>query len=148
MQPDISHELARLAVAYQRRGVVGFDLAGGERGHPAALHADAFRYAREHDLACTCHAGEGDGARSIRQAVHVCCANRIGHATRLVEDESLTQYVNDRRIPLEICITSNVQTRATEHFETHPVREYFDRGLHVVLNTDNRLMSDTTLTDE
>jgi adenosine deaminase len=148
MQPDISHELARLAVAYRSRGVVGFDLAGGERGHPAALHADAFRYAREHDLACTCHAGEGDGAASIRQAVHICCANRIGHATRLVEDESLTQYVNDRRIPLEICITSNVQTRATEHFDTHPLREYYDRGLHVVLNTDNRLMSDTTLTDE
>jgi len=148
MQPDVSHELASLAVAYRTRGVVGFDLAGGERGHPAALHADAFRYAREHDLACTCHAGEGDGAPSVRQAVHVCCANRIGHATRLAEDESLMQYVNDRRIPLEICLTSNVQTRATDHFETHPLRDYYDRGLHVVLNTDNRLMSDTTLTDE
>ncbi|HZI40789.1 MAG TPA: adenosine deaminase [Gemmatimonadaceae bacterium] len=148
MQPDVSHELASLAVAYRSRGVVGFDLAGGERGHPAALHADAFRYAREHDLACTCHAGEGDGAASVRQAVHICCANRIGHATRLVEDESLMGYVNDRRIPLEICLTSNVQTRATERYETHPLREYYDRGLHVVLNTDNRLMSDTTLTDE
>ena len=148
MPPDLSRELAMLAVAYRGRGVVGFDLAGGERGNPAAQHVDAFRYARDHDLACTCHAGEGDDARSVRQAVHVCGANRIGHATRLVEDESLTQYVNDRRIALEICLTSNVQTRATARYETHPLRRYFDRGLNVVLNTDNRLMSDTTLTDE
>ena len=148
MESDVSRELAHLAVAYRDRGVVGFDLAGGEHSHPASLHADAFRYAREHELACTCHAGEGDGAQSVRQAVHVCGANRIGHATRLIEDERLTQYVNDRRIPLEICLTSNVQTRATKNFDTHPLREYYDRGLNVVLNTDNRLMSDTTLTDE
>jgi adenosine deaminase len=148
MSPDLSRELAELAVAYRSRGVVGFDLAGAERGHPAALHASAFRYARENDLACTCHAGEGDDAHSVRQAVHVCGANRIGHATRLIEDESLTQYVNDRRIPLEICLTSNVQTRAAATYETHPLRRYFDRGMQVVLNTDNRLMSDTTLTDE
>jgi adenosine deaminase len=144
----LSRELATLAVSYRGRGVVGFDLAGGERGHPAAHHAAAFRYAQEHDLACTCHAGEGDDASSVRQAIHVCGANRIGHATRLVEDDSLAQYVNDRRIPLEICLTSNVQTRATARYETHPLRRYFDRGMNVVLNTDNRLMSDTTLTDE
>ena len=148
MEPELSRELASLAVAYRDAGVVGFDLAGGERGHPAAHHAAAFRYARDNDLACTCHAGEGDDAHSVRQAVHVCGANRIGHATRLIEDESLTQYVNDRRIPLEICLTSNVQTHATERYETHPLRRYYDRGMHVVLNTDNRLMSDTTLTDE
>ena len=148
MAPDLSRELASLAVAYKKHGVVGFDLAGGERGFPAAKHAAAFQYARDHDLACTCHAGEGDDAKSIRQAVHVCGADRIGHATRLIEDEALTQYVNDRRIPLEICLTSNVQTRATHRYETHPLRRYYDRGLHVVLNTDNRLMSDTTLTDE
>ena len=148
MESDVSRELATLAIAYRGRGVVGFDLAGGERGHPASTHAAAFRLAREHDLACTCHAGEGDDAESVRQAVHVCGANRIGHATRLIEDESLTQYVNDRRIPLEICLTSNVQTHATASYSTHPLREYYDRGMHVVLNTDNRLMSDTTLTDE
>jgi adenosine deaminase len=84
----------------------------------------------------------------VRQAVHVCGANRIGHATRLIDDESLTEYVNDRRIALEICLTSNVQTGAAESYETHPLRRYYDRGLNVVLNTDNRLMSDTTLTDE
>ena len=148
MGPDVSLELARLAVAYRQRGVVAFDLAGAERNHPASLHAPAFAWARQHDLACTCHAGEGDDAQSIRQAVHVCGAHRLGHATRLIEDESLAEYINDRRIPLEICLTSNVQTRVAESYATHPFRQYFDRGMHVVLNTDNRLMSDTTLTDE
>lgn len=145
---EVSLELARLAVAYKSRGVVGFDLAGGELGNPASKHAAAFRFAQDHDLACTCHAGEGDGASSVREAVHRCGAHRIGHATRLIEDESLTQYVNDRRIPLEICLTSNVQTRAVPSYDAHPLRRYFDRGMNVVLNTDNRLMSGTTLTEE
>ena len=148
MAPAISLEMAQLAVAYRDRGVVGFDLAGGEAGNPASRHAKAFDHARNHDMACTCHAGEGDGAESVREAVHVCGASRIGHATRLIEDESLTDYVNDRRIALEICLTSNVQTRATESYETHPLRQYYERGLNVVLNTDNRLMSGTTLVDE
>jgi adenosine deaminase len=148
MAPDVSLELARLAVSYRNRGVVGFDLAGGERGHPATAHAAAFEHARSNDLACTCHAGEGDGADSIRQAVHRCGAHRIGHATRLFEDPALMEYVNDRRIALEICLTSNVQTRATDTYESHPLRTYFEHGLNVVLNTDNRLMSGTTLTDE
>lgn len=145
---ETSLELARLAVAYKASGVVAFDLAGGEVGNPAALHAAAFAHAREYDLACTVHAGEGDGPESIREAVHLCGADRIGHATRLIEDASLAQYVNDRRIALEICLTSNVQTRATSTYETHPLRKYFDQGQNVVLNTDNRLMSGTTLTDE
>jgi len=148
LSPAISLELAELAVSFRGRGVVGFDLAGGEHGHPAAEHSAAFLFAREHELACTCHAGEGDGAGSIRQAIHRCGAHRIGHATRLIEDPALMDYVNDHRIPLEICLTSNVQTRVASSYETHPLRTYFDRGLPVVLNTDNRLMSDTTLTDE
>jgi adenosine deaminase len=148
LSPDVSLELARLAVAYSSRGVVGFDLAGGELGNPASPHAAAFEFAQAHDLACTCHAGEGADASSVREAIHRCGAHRIGHATRLIEDESLTQYVNDHRIPLEICLTSNVQTRAVVSYEAHPLRRYFDRGLNVVLNTDNRLMSGTTLTDE
>jgi adenosine deaminase len=148
MPLSTSQELAELAVAYRHHGVVGFDLAGGEFGNPARAHASAFEYARSHDLACTCHAGEGDDAGSVREAIHVCGAHRIGHATRLIEDTSLTDYCNDRRIPLEICLTSNVQTRAARSYATHPFREYFDRGLNVVLNTDNRLMSGTTLTDE
>ncbi|MEP6989723.1 MAG: adenosine deaminase [bacterium] len=148
MAPSVSQELAELAVAYRHRGVVGFDLAGGEAGNPAKAHRHAFDYARSHDLACTCHAGEGDGAESVRQAVHVCGVHRIGHATRLIEDTSLTDYCNDRRIALEICLTSNVQTHAAESYASHPFRAYYDRGLNVVLNTDNRLMSDVTLTDE
>ena len=148
LTPDVSLTLAQLAVAYKDRGVVGFDLAGGERDNAASKHKRAFAHARMHDVACTCHAGEGDGGQSVREAVHVCGANRIGHGTRLFEDPALMEYVNDRRIPVEICITSNVQTRATASYETHPVRRYFDEGIAVVLNTDNRLMSGTTLTDE
>ena len=148
LSPERSLELARLAVDHRDDGVVAFDLAGGEIGNPAARHVDSFRYAREHDLACTCHAGEGDGASSVRQAVHVCGTHRLGHATRLIEDASLTQYVNDRRIALEICLTSNVHTLVAASYEQHPLRRYFDGGLNVVLNTDNRLMSQTTLSDE
>lgn len=148
LPPETSLELAQLAVAYKDKGVVAFDLAGGELGFPASAHADAFAYARKHNLAVTIHAGEGDGARSVRDAVHKCGAHRLGHATRLIEDPELTQYVNDRRIGLEICLTSNVQTHAAKSYETHPVRDYFNRGMNLTLNTDNRLMSGTTLTDE
>ena len=143
-----SLEMAKLAVEFKNDGVVAFDLAGAEKGNPASAHAAAFRYAREHNLAVTVHAGEGDGPESIRQAVHLCGANRIGHGTRLIEDPDLMQYVNDRRIALEVCLTSNVQTKVAASYATHPLREYFDRGLNVTLNTDNRLMSATTLTDE
>jgi adenosine deaminase len=148
MSPMVSLDIARLAVAYHERGVVAFDLAGGELGFPASAHRMAFTYARENNLAVTVHAGEGDGADSVRQAVHACCANRVGHATRLIEDPALVQYVNDRRIGLEICLTSNVHTGAAASYEKHPLRTYFDRGMNVSLNTDNRLMSGTTLTDE
>ncbi len=148
MAPGVSLELAELAVAFRGRGVVGFDLAGGEAGHPAAAHQQAFAHAHRHDLACTCHAGEGDGPESVRQALHTCCADRIGHGTRIFEDRSLLDYVNDRRVPIEVCLTSNIQTRAAASYDAHPLRMYYDRGLNVVLNTDNRLMSGTTLTDE
>jgi adenosine deaminase len=148
LPPESSLDLAKLAVEFRNDGVVAFDLAGGEKGNPASVHAEAFRYAREHNLAVTVHAGEGDGAHSIHEAVHICGADRIGHGTRLIEDPELTQYVNDRRIALEVCLTSNVQTRVADSYATHPIREYFDRGLNVTLNTDNRLMSATTLTDE
>ncbi len=146
--PALSMELAKLAVAHKSRGVVGFDLAGGEIGNPASRHAAAFLYCDEHGLACTCHAGEGDGAESIRQAVHDCRAHRIGHATRLLEDPSLADEVHERGIALELCLTSNVQTRATDRYETHPLKQFLARGMNVCLNTDNRLMSGTTLVDE
>jgi adenosine deaminase len=148
LPPSSSLEMARLAVDFRNSGVVGFDLAGAESANPASAHAAAFDFARSHDVACTCHAGEGDGAESVREAVHRCGANRIGHGTRLIEDTELTDYVNDRRIAVEVCLTSNVQTRATKSLEDHPLREYIRRGLNVVLNTDNRLMSGTTLTNE
>ncbi|MGQ0648297.1 MAG: adenosine deaminase [Gemmatimonadaceae bacterium] len=148
LTPETSLELARLAVAYRGRGVVGFDLAGGELGHPAATHAAAFAHAHAHGMACTCHAGEGDGAASVSQAVHSCGAKRIGHATRLIEDAALTTEVRNRGLALEICLTSNVQTHATETYEAHPLRRYFDDGMNVVLNTDNRLMSGVNLVDE
>jgi len=148
LEPRVSMELAELAVAFRAQGVVGFDLAGGERGNAAREHAGAFTYARRHDLAVTVHAGEGDGADSVRQAVHECGADRIGHGTRVGEDASLAQYVNDRRIALEVCLTSNVQTHAAASYAAHPVRQYFDRGMNVVLGTDNRLMSGVTLVDE
>ena len=148
LAPSVSLELAKLAVACSDEGVVAFDLAGGELGHPAAAHAEAFTYAREHGLACTCHAGEGDGADSIRQALHICGAQRLGHATRLLEDGTLADEVLDRHIPLEICLTSNIQTHAAKSYQAHPARTYVDRGMNVVLNTDNRLMSGVNLVDE
>ena len=141
-------EQAELAVAYRNRGVVGFDLAGGEAGNPATRYADAFAVAQRHDVCCTCHAGEGAGADSVSEALRGCHVHRLGHATRLIEDRALTDFANEQRTPLEICLTSNVQTRVAESIATHPFREYFDRGLNVVLNTDNRLMSGVTLTDE
>ena len=143
-----AQEMAELAVAFMDKGVVAFDLAGGEAGNPAEVHADAFTYARSHDLAVTVHAGEGAGPDSIRGAVHVCGANRIGHGTRLFEDAALLAYVRDRRIPLEICLTSNVQTRVSPTFADHPITQYVAQGLVVTLNTDNRLMSGVSLTDE
>jgi adenosine deaminase len=145
---ELALEAARLAVDYRRDGVVGFDLAGGEIGNPATRYAQAFAHARAHDLPCTCHAGEGAGADSVRDAVHGCCADRVGHGTRIIEDASLLDYVVDRGICVECCLTSNVQTRATASFASHPFRTYYDRGMNVVLNTDNRLMSGTTLVDE
>jgi len=146
--PSLSLQLARLAVGFKDRGVVGFDLAGGEFGNPASRHAAAFQYCKDHGMACTCHAGEGDGPDSIRQAVHDCHAHRIGHATRLLEDVALAEEIHERGIALELCLSSNVQTRATESYETHPLKQFLARGMNVCLNTDNRLMSDTTLVDE
>ena len=141
-------EMAELAVAFQGKGVVAFDLAGGELGNPASDHALAFDFARQHDLAVTVHAGEGDGPASIREALHRCGAHRIGHGTRLREDPSLEAYVIDHRITLEVCPTSNVQTRVVPTFAEHPLARYVIMGAVVTINTDNRLMSGVSLTDE
>jgi adenosine deaminase len=146
--PAHGREMAELAVAHRDLGVVAFDLAGGEAGNPARAFADAFAFARQHDLAVTVHAGEGAGPESIREAVHLCGADRIGHGTRLLEDASLFAYVRDRGIPLEVCPTSNVQTRVAATFAAHPLAAQRDGGVRVTINTDNRLMSGVTLTEE
>jgi adenosine deaminase len=148
MEPDVSRDLADLTIAFKNRGVVAFDLAGAEYNYPAKKHKNAFYMVRNANVSATIHAGEAYGPESIHQALHYCGAHRIGHGTRLYEDPDLMQFVNDHRIPLEICLTSNVQTRAVEDFRSHPVRLYFDRGLVVSLHTDNRLMSGTTVTEE
>jgi len=148
MSPLTSMDLADLTVQFKDRGVVAFDLAGAEYNYPAKKHRDAFYRVVNANVAATIHAGEAYGPESIHQALHYCNANRIGHGTRLHEDPDLMRYVNDFRIPLEICLTSNVQTRAVASFETHPLRLYYDEGLVVTVNTDNRLMSGTTVTDE
>jgi len=148
MDSDSTMELAELAVSFAGRGVVGFDLAGAESGNPAKRHLAACSYAAENNLGITIHAGEGFGAESIAQAIHLCHARRIGHGTRLQEDPALEVLVKDLRIPLEVCLTSNVQTRVASTYAEHPFRRYFDAGLVVTLHTDNRLMSATTLTDE
>ena len=146
--PAVSLEIARHSVAFRDKGVVGFDLAGGEAGRPPAVHKAAFDLAAEGCLAVTVHAGEAAGAASIAEAVHQCHANRIGHGTRLYEDPVLRDYIRDRRILLECNITSNLQTRVVARAAEHPVRAYFDAGLNVTLSTDSWLMSGVRLSDE
>lgn len=143
-----SLELARAAAGYKGAGVVAFDLAGPERGHPAREHRAAFEYAVAHGMACTCHAGEGDGPHSIHQALHDCGAQRIGHGTRLGEDPALLDEVVERRIPLEMCLTSNLHTHTVGSIAEHPFKRYLERGALVTLNTDGRLMDGISLTDE
>jgi len=157
--PKISLEIAKLAVAFKDRGVVGFDLAGGEHGYPAENHKEAFEFIRRKNFNITIHAGEAYGIESIWQAIQVCGAHRIGHGTRIVDDMNydglkistmgdLAHFIQDRRIPLEMCLSSNVGTGACENFASHPFNLLFRNHFRVVLCTDNRLMSRTSLTNE
>ena len=148
MDPEISLRMAELAIAFKNRGVVGFDLAGAEVDNPAKHHREAFYLIRNNNINVTIHAGEAYGPESIAQAIHYCGAHRIGHGTRLRENGDLLNYVNDHRIPLEVCIKSNIQTRSAKSLASHPFKFYLDLGLRVTLNTDNRLITDTTVTDE
>ncbi|MAT58463.1 MAG: adenosine deaminase [Ignavibacteriae bacterium] len=153
-------EIAELAVNFRNQGVVGFDLAGEEGGYPPKKHLDAFQFIMRENFNITIHAGEAFGKESIWQALQICGAHRIGHATRLVEDMAiddsgkviqlgnLAQFILDKRIPLEICLLSNVHTGAVDKLENHPFIKFFREGFRVFLNTDDRLMSDTTLTKE
>ena len=155
----LSMQMAELAVAWRTHGCVGFDLAGEEAGHPAKHHIDAFQLVKRMNFAITIHAGESFGPESIWQALQYCGAHRIGHGTRLIEDMvvyegkvinlgPLAQYVLDHRIPIEVCLSSNVHTGATRSLAEHPFPRYLEKGFRVTLNTDNRLMSRTTMTDE
>jgi adenosine deaminase len=148
MNPKYSLALAELAVAYKGKGVLAFDLAGQEKDYPAKAHRAAFQLILKNNINSTVHAGEAFGAASIGQALHYCGAHRIGHGTRLREDPDLMAYVNDHRIPLEVCLSSNVQTRAVRDVRHHPFHYYFRQGLRVTLNTDSRLISATTVTNE
>jgi len=139
---------AELASRYRGRGVVAFDLAGGEAGNPPKQHLSAFYQARNNLLGITVHAGESYGPDSIRQALFRCGAHRIGHGVTLRQDPDLLDYVVDHQIALEMCPTSNVQTRVVTAYETHPIREYVKAGVAVTVNTDNRLFSHTSVTDE
>ena len=148
MSPQVSMALAELAVAYKGRGVLAFDLAGQERDYPAKAHREAFQLVAKHNVNSTVHGGEAFGPESIAQALHYCGAHRIGHGTRLLEDPDLLRYVRDHRVPLEMCLSSNVQTRVARSLKVHPFGQYFRMGLRVTLNTDNRLMSATTSSQE
>lgn len=156
---DVSLEMAELAVDFRERGVVGFDLAGEEGGYPPKKHVDAFHYIQRENFNITIHAGEGYGKESIWQAIQYCGAHRIGHGTRLIDDIAvvdgkavklgdLAQYVLDKRIPLEICLISNVHTGATPSLAEHPFKILYQEKFRVTLNTDNRLMSSTSMTQE
>ena len=155
-----SLEMAELAVNHRNQGVVGFDLAGEEGGFPPKEHLDAFQFIKRENFNITIHAGEAFGKVSIWQAIQYCGAHRIGHATRLTDDIAydregnvvalgeLAQYILDRRIPLEVCLLSNLHTGAVDRLENHPFKDFYRLGFRVFLNTDDRLMSDTTLTGE
>jgi adenosine deaminase len=150
-----SREIAELAVAYRDRGIVGFDIAGAEAGFPPTRHLDAFEYLRRENYHFTIHAGEAFGLPSIWEAIQWCGTDRLGHGVRIVDDIAadgalgrLAQYVRDKRIPLEMCPSSNVQTGAAPSIAAHPIGDLRRRNFRVTVNTDNRLMSGTSMTRE
>jgi adenosine deaminase len=154
-----SRDIAELAIRFRDKGVVGFDIAGAEAGNPPSRHLDAFEYMRSHNARFTIHAGEAFGLASIHEALAFCGADRLGHGVRIVDDIQelpdgtarlgrLAAIVRDKRIPLEMCPSSNVQTGAVASIEEHPFDLLARLRFRVTVNTDNRLMSDTTMTDE
>ncbi|WP_205876657.1 adenosine deaminase [Mycobacterium camsae] len=155
----MSREIAELAIRFRDRGVVGFDIAGAEAGHPPTRHLDAFEYMRDHNARFTIHAGEAFGLPSIHEAIAFCGADRLGHGVRIVDDIQvdpdgavalgrLAAIVRDKRVPLELCPSSNVQTGAVASIAEHPFDLLARSRFRVTVNTDNRLMSDTTMSQE
>ncbi|GGU20923.1 adenosine deaminase [Streptomyces coeruleorubidus] len=154
---DRSREIADLVVAFRDAGVVGFDIAGAEDGFPPAGHLAAFEHLRRENVPFTIHAGEAHGLPSIHQALQMCGAQRIGHGVRITDDipdlaggklGRLAGWVRDRRVALEMCPTSNLQTGAATSIAEHPITALKDLGFRVTVNTDNRLVSGTTMTRE
>jgi adenosine deaminase len=149
-----SQEIAELSVRYRDSGVVGFDIAGAEAGFPPTRHLDAFEYLQRENFHFTIHAGEAFGLPSIWQAIQWCGADRLGHGVRIVDDITggqlgrLSSYVRDKRIPLELCPSSNVQTGAAASIAEHPIGLLHDLRFRVTVNTDNRLMSGTSMSRE
>src|SRR5215472_4242841 len=154
-----SLEIAELAVRHRDEGVVGFDIAGAEAGSRPSRHLDAFQYVSRENFHITIHAGEGFGLPSIWEALQWCGAERLGHGVRIIDDihvssdgnvtlGRLASYIRDRRIPLELCPTSNVQTGAAPSIEQHPIRLLRQLSFRVTVNTDNRLISGVTLSSE
>ncbi len=154
-----SREIAELTVAYRDQGVVGFDIAGAEAGYPPTRHLDAFEYLQRESAHFTIHAGEAFGLPSIWQAIQWCGADRLGHGVRIIDDVSvggdgtphlgrLASYVRDKRIPLEMCPSSNIQTGAAASIAEHPIGTLTRLRFRVTVNTDNRLMSGTSMTQE
>jgi adenosine deaminase len=154
-----SLEIAELAVRHRDEGVAGFDIAGAEAGWPPSRHLDAFQYLKRENFHITIHAGEAFGLPSIWEAVQWCGTERLGHGVRIVDDIDispegnvrlgrLAAYIRDRRIPLEMCPTSNVQTGAARSIAEHPIRILRQLQFRVTVNTDNRLMSQVTLSSE
>ena len=154
-----SREIAELAVQHRDRGVVGFDIAGAEAGYPPTRHLDAFEYLQRENAHFTIHAGEAFGLPSIWQAIQWCGADRLGHGVRIIDDITvdddgtphlgrLAQYVRDKRIPLELCPHSNVQTGAASSIAEHPIGLLTKLRFRVTVNTDNRLMSGTSMSRE
>ncbi|HQD98116.1 MAG TPA: adenosine deaminase family protein, partial [Propionicimonas sp.] len=148
-------EIAELAVGYRHDSVCGFDIAGAEDGFPPSRFAEAFDYLKRQNFQFTIHAGEAFGLPSIWEAVQLCGASRLGHGVRLVEDIApdgtlgdLAAYIRDRRLPLELCPTSNLQTGICERIEDHPFGRLAELQFRVTVSCDNRLMSRTTLSRE
>jgi len=156
---DVSLEIAKLVVEYRDRGVVGFDIAGKEAGYPPTEHIEAFQYLQRNNAHFTIHAGEAFGLKSIWEAIQFCGTERLGHGVRIIDDVTvnpdgtvtlgdLAAYVRDRRIPLELCPKSNVDTGAAASIAEHPIGLLRKLNFRVTLNTDNRLMSDTSMSAE
>lgn len=159
----LSREIAELAIRFRDQGVVGFDIAGAEAGYPPTRHLDAFEYMRDHNARFTIHAGEAFGLPSIHEAIAFCGADRLGHGVRIVDDIDvdpsdgpdgrlrlgrLAAILRDKRIPLELCPSSNVQTGAVASIAEHPFDLLKRARFRVTVNTDNRLMSDTSMSKE